>query len=86
MPLFNFYVDDGLMGENSVDRAIRLRKEVQCLFSLGGGGGGGVNFPIRKWMVSDSTAEKSIPPHLRDQQSSCLIKYSGNYIKVLGVE
>ena len=39
--LKSFYVDDGLMGVDSVDEAIRLRKELQELFSLG-------SFKLRK--------------------------------------
>ena len=29
-----FYVGDGLVGVNSVDGAIKLQEELQCLFSL----------------------------------------------------
>ena len=31
-----FYVKDGLVGADSVDSAIYLEKELQCLFMLGG--------------------------------------------------
>ena len=37
-----FYVDDGLVGADSVDSSICLQEELQCLFALGG-------FHLRKW-------------------------------------
>ena len=40
----SFYVDDGLTGAASVDEAVRLRREFQELFRLGG-------FKHRKWEV-----------------------------------
>ena len=38
----DFYMDDGLDGADSVDKAIKLRAEMQELFELGG-------FVLRKW-------------------------------------
>ena len=74
-----FYVDDDLVGADSVDSAIHLQRELQCLFALGG-------FQLRKWKASNRIVEQYIAQHLRDQQPSCLIKYSENYAKVLGLE
>ena len=69
--LQDFDVDHGLTGAGSVDSAIHLQEQLQCLFALGG-------FHLR-------TAEQNIAEH-RDQQPSCLIKYSENFTKVLGLE
>ena len=74
-----FFVDDGLVGTNSVDGAFKLLEELQCLFSLGG-------FKIRKWKASHRIVEPSIPQHLRDQQSTSLNTYSEEFVKVLRVE
>ena len=57
----SFYVDDGLVGADSIDEAIRLRKEMQELFSR-------VGFLLRKWNCSNPQVLESIEPDLRDTQ------------------
>ena len=47
-----FYVYDGLVGAESVQNAIRLREELQELFSLGG-------FTLRKWKSSSAAVAQS---------------------------
>ena len=74
------YVDDSLVGADNVDGAVKLREELQWLLSLGG-----FEF-IMKCKVSYTIVEQSIPQHLLDQQSSFLITYSQEFVKVLGVE
>ena len=74
-----FYVDDGLVGEDSVDDAVCLRGELQSLFFAGG-------FTLRKWRTSDKAVETDIPLHLRDQESTQPITYTEAYARVLGVE
>ena len=44
----SFYVDDGLIGADTVETAICLQQELQSLFSRAG-------FCLRKWNSSDST-------------------------------
>ena len=77
--LESFYVDDGLVGADSIEDAIQLREELQHLFSLGG-------FELKKWKTSNKTVEQSIAKPFRDEQSSCTIKYAEQFTKVLGVE
>jgi len=77
--LEGFYVDDGLVGAESVQDSIRLRKELQELFSLGG-------FTLRKWKSSSAAVARSIPLRFRDEESSQVIQYSDAFTKVLGVE
>ena len=74
-----FYVKDGLVGADSVDSAIHLQMEMQCLFVLGG-------FQLKEWKARNRIVEQNIAQHLRDQQPWCLIKYLENYTKVLGLE
>ena len=74
-----FYVDDGLVEAESVQDAIRLRKELQKLFALGG-------FTLRKWKSSSAAISQSIPLWFRDEESSQLIQYLEAFTKVLGVE
>ena len=75
----SFYVDDGLVGADSVNEAICLREDLQKLFSLGG-------FKLRKWKASDATVAQSIPMQFRDKEPSHLIVYSEAFTKVLGLE
>ena len=74
-----FYVDDGLVGADSVDDAVGLRDELQHLSFAGG-------FTLRKWRTSDKAVEMDIPLHLRDQDPTQLITYTKVYTRVLGVE
>ena len=76
--LDDFYIDDGLTGEDTADDAIGLQRDMQSLFALG-------CFRLRKWRASDRTVEQSIEQDLRDQQPSCLISHSENLTKVLGL-
>ena len=41
-----FYVDDGLMGEDTVSEAIHLRREMQLLIEMG-------CFKLRKWKANE---------------------------------
>ena len=56
-----FYVDDCLMGADSTNEAIQLRRELNALFDKRG-------FKLRKWMSSDSDVLASIPDDLKDDQ------------------
>ena len=74
-----FYVDDSLVGADSVDDAVGLRDELQRLFLARG-------FTLRKWRTSEKAAEKDIPLHLRDQDPKQLVTYMEVYTRALGVE
>ena len=45
----SFYVDDGLVGADSLEETIKLREQLQALFARGG-------FLLRKWKASDPDA------------------------------
>ena len=51
--LDGLYVDDGLVGADSVQDEIHLCEELQELFSLGG-------FTLRKWKSSSAAVAQSI--------------------------
>lgn len=74
----SFYVDDGLMGANSIERAVDLRKEVQALFSRGG-------FLLRKWNSNETRVLHSIEPELRESQETMTISESPECAKTLGL-
>ena len=72
------YVDDGLMGADSIERAIDLRKEVQALFSRGG-------FLLRKWISNETRVLHSIEPELRESLETMTISESPECAKALGL-
>ena len=73
-----FYVDDGLMGDYSIEKAVSLQRQLQELFELG-------EFVLRKWKSNEPAVLAHIPSHLRDSENSQEIK-SNDFVKVLGVE
>ena len=79
MALDCFYVDDGLLGADSVDDAVCLRDELQRLFFAGA-------FTLMKWRTSYKAVEMHIPSHLHDQDRTQLITYTEVYTLVVGVE
>ena len=74
----SFYVDDALIGAESVDDAIELQ-ELHCLFAKGG-------FFLRKWNSSDPTVLQHIPPDLTESESLIPIPYPQEYAKTLGIQ
>ena len=77
--LDSFYIDDGLIGADSIEDAIELRKELQEPFSLGG-------FTLRKWNASEWQVLASIPEDLVDPKTMQEIKIQNDYTKVWGIE
>ena len=71
-----FYVDDGLVGTDSVDDTVGLRDELQRLFLAGG-------FTLMKWRTSEKAVENDIPLRLCDQDPKQLITYTEVYTRVL---
>ena len=74
----SFYVDDGLIGADSVEEAIELQ-QLQGLFSCTG-------FLLCKWNSSDSLVLQHIPLDLQDVQPTRVISDSQQYTKTLGIE
>ena len=58
-----FYVDDGLLGADSLSEATELQKEIEDLFEKGG-------FLLSKWKSNDPAALRHLPPHLIDSRPS----------------
>ena len=77
--LTSFYVDDALTGEDSIEKAVQLRRELQSLFERGG-------FKLRKWRSSERDVLATIPPDLIDPNTTQELKYEDDYTKILGVE
>ena len=57
----SFYVDDGLMGADSIEEAIELQGQLQDLFSRGG-------FLLRKWNSSNPSVLHHLPTELKATQ------------------
>ena len=74
----DFYVDDGLTREDTVDKATNLQRDMQSLSALG-------CFRLKKWKASDRTVEQNIEQDLCDQQPLRLINHSENLTKVLSL-
>ena len=76
----DFYVNDSLDGEDSVDKAtcIKLRSEMQELFELG-------EFVLWKWKWSELAVLAQIPHELVDIQSTHSLDMD-HFAKVLGME
>ena len=57
----SFYVDDGLTGEDSEEKARELQNQLQALFARAG-------FLLRKWMSSEPDVLRHLEPHLLGKQ------------------
>ena len=76
----SFYVDDGLVGADSIEEAVSLRNEMQELFARGG-------FLLRKWNCTSTEVLESIEPDLRDtQEVHSFSDSTSEYTKTLGLE
>ena len=75
----SFYVDDGLVGTDSIEGAISLQRQLQELFARGG-------FTLRKWNCSSPAVLELIPEELKGTQSLCTLSDDDGYTKTLGVE
>ncbi|XP_062699493.1 uncharacterized protein LOC134284534 [Aedes albopictus] len=73
----NVYVDDLISGHNSIEEAIELREELDCLLQKGG-------FRFRKWCSNSLPVLAGLPPELLGTQSS--LKFDPEEsIKTLGI-
>ena len=75
----SFYVDDGLIGADTMEKAIELQRKLHDLFARGG-------FLLRKWNSSEPTVLQHITSELRETQSTHLIPSPDEYTKTLGIE
>ena len=74
-----FYMDDGLLGADSLSEATELQKKIQDVFDKGG-------FLLRKWNSSNRAALRHLPPHLVDTSPSHNLPKDTNFTKVIGIE
>ena len=74
--LKSFYVDDGLTGKDSIEEAIKLRRELQELFDFG-------CFTLREWKASNQQVLASIPVDPKTKQE---IRIQNDCTKMLGAE
>ena len=72
----SFYVDDGLVGADSVQQAIRLREELQER----------AGFLLCKWNSSEPTVLQLIPNKLRDPHDMQMIPDPDGFTKILRFE
>ena len=70
------YVDDGFASADSVDYALKLRKQIQSLLARAG-------FHLR---TSESAVLKNLPPELRDASATREIREADESPEPLGIE
>ncbi len=75
----SFYVDDGLVGADSVEGAVNLQRQLQELFSRGG-------FLLRKWKSSNPAVLQNLDSSLLDPEAAQAIHDPDNFSKTLGLE
>ena len=75
----SFYVDDGLVGADSLEEARELQCQLQELFAQGG-------FLLRKWKSSDPDAIRHLSPSLLDEEHCQNVSNSDGFAKALGIE
>ena len=74
-----FYVDDGLTGADSIEKAVELQRQLQDLFSRGG-------FLLCKWNSSEPSVLQYLPPELKETHSTQTLPSPDEYTKTLGIE
>ena len=75
----SFYVDDGLIGADSVEEAIELQRQMQELFDRGG-------FTFRKWNSNNPKVLAHIPDEFRELHTVHALPETPEYPKTLGIE
>ena len=75
----SFYVDNGLVGADSIERAISLQRQLQELLLM-------VASLCESGKCSNPAVLELIPEELKDTQSLCTLPDEGGYTKTLGVE
>ena len=74
----SFYVDDCLIGSDTVEEAVKLQMHLHDLLSRGG-------FLLHKWTSSDPAILQNVPNELKDSQAVLSISDSDHqYVKTLG--
>ena len=74
-----FYIDDGLVGADSLEGAINLQMQLQKLFACGG-------FLLCKWKANNPDALRHLSPDLLDAPLPQAIHNSHKFAKALGIE
>ena len=74
----DFYMDDGLCGDETVEKVIKLREDINMINYSGG-------FVIKKWMSNSKEVMESIPPDLRLGGTNAGEKGIGETERVLGL-
>ena len=75
----SFYVDDGLVGAETIEEAQKLQGQLQELFKRGG-------FVLRKWKASDDRVLDKVPEYLKDEKMNQEIIEDQRFTKILGME
>ena len=75
----SFYVDDGLIGAETIQEASELQSQLQELFHKGG-------FVLRKWKASNDIVLDKVPDHLKDERMIQEITEDERFAKVLGMD
>ena len=75
--LDSFYVDDGLTGEESIQKRA-YKRSTSAIRSAG--------FTLRKWKTNKPEVLAHVAPELKDQQPTQVIKGEETFTKVLGLE
>ena len=75
----SFYVDDGLVGAESVEEAVCLQAQLQDLLARG-------VLSLHKWKSSKPNVLEHVPYHLLDPLSSQPLPDPDNFTKTLGIE
>ncbi len=74
-----FYVDDGLMGADTIAEAIEVQSQFQSLFKEGG-------FTLRKWNTNEPLILNHVSPELKECQAVHTLPELDHYTKTLGIE
>ena len=75
----SFYVDDGLVGADTIETAVELQDQLQNLFSRGG-------FLLHKWKTNEPSILSHLSSELTESNSIQLISDPNQYSKTLGIE
>ena len=79
LSIHHFNVDDGLIGADSLEKAMKLQRQLQEFFNYGG-------FLLRKWKGCNPEALQQLSPNLLDSQVTQTIHNPAGFAKALGIE
>ena len=73
------YVDNGLVGAETIEEAQKPLGQLQELFNKGG-------FVLQKWKASDDRVLDKVPEHLKDEKMNHEIIDDQRFTKILGMD